>query len=184
MNLEIAIFGGGCFWCTEAVFGELKGVHSVTSGYAGGHTENPTYEEVSSGKTGHAEVIRIEYDPAVISYRDLLTVFFATHDPTTLNQQGADVGTQYRSAIFYTTESQKEEAEKFIEELDASKEEEGDVVTEVRPLDHFYKAEGYHQEYYKNNSSKPYCQVVISPKLKKLKDRFTELLKEGRESSA
>jgi len=171
-----AIFGGGCFWCTEAVFKMLKGVQSVVPGYAGGTKEKPTYEEVSSGRTGHAEVIKIEFDPAAISYRELLTVFFATHDPTTLNRQGADVGTQYRSVIFYTDESQKEEAGKFIAELNASSKEGNPVVTEVKPLGNFYEAEEYHKDYYKNNPQNSYCEVVINPKLKKVQKEFAALL--------
>ncbi len=195
ISKEIAVFGGGCFWCTEAVFSELKGVKSVMPGYAGGPehyrgtgggeqsrttggmVDSPTYEEVSSGKTGHAEVTRIEFDPEQIKFEDLLTVFFATHDPTTLNRQGNDVGTQYRSIILYTNESQKKEAEEFIRKLDAD-EATGKVVTEIKPLDKFYEAEDYHREYYERNKNQPYCQVVISPKLKKLKERFSELLKE------
>jgi len=174
---EIAIFGGGCFWCTEAVFEQLKGVMSVMPGYAGGTTEDPTYEKVCTGETGHAEVIRIEYDPARISYNDLLTVFFATHDPTTLNRQGADVGTEYRSMIFYTTDAQRREAEAFIGRLNNSDPGGEPIVTEVRPLITFYEAEDYHREYYRNNSSAPYCQVVIDPKLEKLHKRFNALLK-------
>lgn len=173
---EIAVFGGGCFWCTEAVFQMLKGVVSVAPGYAGGTTANPTYEQVCTGTTGHAEVIRIEYNSTEIAYSDLLTVFFATHDPTTLNRQGNDVGTQYRSAIFYTSNEQKQEAEKFIESL---KDQPGDqVVTQVVPLDQFYEAEDYHHNYYQKNGGKPYCQVVISPKVQKVKEKFAELLKE------
>lgn len=175
---KIAVFGGGCFWCTEAVFEELKGVVSVKSGYAGGTTENPTYEDVKTGESGHAEVIKIEYDPNSISYNDLLTVFFATHDPTTLNRQGADVGTQYRSAVFYTTEEQKKEAGAFIEKLNESGPK---AVTEVSPLDAFYEAEEYHRKYYLNNTSAPYCQFVINPKMEKLKKRFQGLLKSSGE---
>ncbi len=175
-GIQIAVFGGGCFWCTEAVFQMLKGVISVAPGYAGGTTPNPTYEQVCTGKTGHAEVIRIEYDPSQITYSELLTVFFATHDPTALNRQGNDVGTQYRSAIFYTNEDQKADAERFIESL---KEEPGDpVVTEVAPLDVFYEAEDYHRNYYRENAGNPYCQVVISPKVQKVKEKFSALLKE------
>ncbi len=170
---EIAVFGGGCFWCTEAVYQELRGVISVMPGYAGGTKENPTYEEVSSGNTGHAEVIKIEYDPLQISFRDLLTVFFATHDPTQLNRQGNDVGTQYRSIILTTTEEQKNEAEAFIKELGS------DVVTELKPLQKFYEAEKYHQNYYRQNSAEPYCQIVISPKLAKLQKDFERLLNKG-----
>lgn len=175
---EIAVFGGGCFWCTEAVFEDLKGVVSVMPGYAGGTVENPTYEQVCSGTTGHAEVIRIEFDPAKIAYNDLLTVFFATHNPTTPNQQGADFGTQYRSSVFYTTEAQKKDAEEFIKKLDESGPK---VVTEVVPLTAFYEAEEYHRKYYQNNSSAPYCQVVINPKLEKVKEKFHQLLKESEE---
>lgn len=173
---KIAVFGGGCFWCTEAVYGELRGVVSVMPGYAGGTTVNPTYEQVSSGNTGHAEAIKIEYDPAQISYNDLLTVFFATHDPTTLNRQGGDIGTQYRSIILYTDETQKSEAESIIKKLNETGEK---VVTELKPLESFYEAEDYHRQYYLKNSSAPYCQLVINPKLEKLKDKFYGLLKES-----
>jgi peptide-methionine (S)-S-oxide reductase len=174
---EIAVFGGGCFWCTEAVFGQLKGVVSVMPGYSGGTVANPTYEQVCTGTTGHAEVTRVEYDPAQISYHDLLVVFFATHDPTSLNRQGADVGTEYRSVIFYTTDEQKRETEAFIAELNSSNPAGKRVVTEVVPLEAFYQAENYHQEYYRNNSFAPYCQVVIDPKLRKLHKQFSALLK-------
>ncbi len=176
MNYEIAVFGGGCFWCTEAVFQMLRGVIAVAPGYAGGTIANPTYEQVCTGRTGHAEVIRIEYDPKQISFTELLTVFFATHDPTTLNRQGNDVGTQYRSAIFYTSDEQKHEAEKFINSL---KDQPGDpVVTEVVPLDTFYEAEDYHHNYYVKNGGEGYCQVIISPKVQKVKEKFAQLLKE------
>lgn len=177
MKGEVAVFGGGCFWCTEAVFSELKGVRAVMPGYAGGATKDPTYEEVCSGRTGHAEAIRIEYDPALIEYRDLLTVFFATHDPTTLNRQGNDVGTQYRSAVFYTTPEQKAEVERFIKELTDSDPKGKPIVTEVQPLKDFYAAEDYHREYFKNNRSAPYCQVIVEPKVQKLQTKFAELLK-------
>ncbi|OGY57795.1 MAG: peptide-methionine (S)-S-oxide reductase [Candidatus Colwellbacteria bacterium RIFCSPHIGHO2_12_FULL_43_12] len=173
MKIEKIVFAGGCFWCTEAVFRELQGVVSVMPGYAGGNTKDPTYEEVCSGTTGHAEVIEIGYDSSVISLHDLLTVFFATHNPTTLNRQGNDVGTQYRSAIFYNTEKQREEAELFIKDLDMEGEK---VVTELKPLGDFYPAEDYHREYYRKNSDAPYCQIIINPKLKKLRDHFKELL--------
>ena len=183
---KIAVFGGGCFWCTEAIFEELNGVISVKSGYAGGSPPTgespqtaPTYEEVCSGKTGHAEVIKIEYDPEKISYEELLTVFFYTHDPTTLNKQGADVGEQYRSAIFYTDERQKEEATTFVKQLITEKAYEKPVVTEVKPLENFFEAEDYHQNFYKNNQGKPYCQLVIAPKLEKLKTRFENLIKKN-----
>ena len=173
-KMETAVFGGGCFWCTEALFGKLDGVISVTPGYSGGATKNPTYNEVSSGKTGHAEVVKIEYDPEKISYSDLLTVFFATHDPTTQNRQGADIGTQYRSAIFYSSDTQKKTAEEFIAELNKSGPK---VVTEIKTLEAFYEAEEYHKKYYQKNLSAPYCQMVISPKLEKLKERFYKLIK-------
>ncbi len=174
---EIAVFGGGCFWCTEAVFEELKGVASVMPGYSGGSVKNPTYEAVCNGNTGHAEAIRIEYDPMQVAFKDLLTVFFATHDPTTLNRQGNDVGTQYRSAVFYTTEAQKEETLQFIKELNASDPNGKPVVTEVTAFDMFYEAEDYHRGYYKNNSSAPYCRVIIEPKVEKLQKKFADLLK-------
>lgn len=176
-KVEIAIFGGGCFWCTEAVYKELRGVIKVTSGYAGGNIPNPTYTAVSSGNTGHAEVIKVEYNPAEISYRDLLEVFFATHNPTTLNQQGADVGTQYRSAIFYTNEVQKREAEKIIKELTDEKAYERPIVTEIASLKEFYKAEDYHLDYYRRNKENPYCQLVIAPKLIKFQQKFSSLIK-------
>ena len=170
----IAVFGGGCFWCTEAVFSSLQGVSEVTPGYAGGSVPNPTYEQVCSGKTGHAEATKIVFDPAVITYNDLLTVFFATHDPTTLNRQGADVGTQYRSVIFTTTDEQASDAYAFIERLnqDGPK-----VVTDIQALPEFYPAEDYHKNYYERNKDQPYCEAVISPKLEKLQAKFSELLK-------
>ena len=174
---EVAVFGGGCFWCTEAVIEGLRGVVSVMPGYAGGRTKNPTYEQVCMGTTGHAEVIRIEFDPGRVTFRDLMTVFFATHDPTTLNRQGNDVGTQYRSTILYTTEEQKREAEAFIRELDESRESPlKKIVTEVKPFETFYPAEAYHHKYYQKNSDQPYCQFVISPKMGKLKAHFDKLL--------
>lgn len=174
---EAAVFGGGCFWCTEAVFDELRGVVSVMPGYAGGSVKNPTYEQVCGGRTGHAEVIRIEFDPGLIAYKDLLTVFFATHDPTTLNRQGNDAGTQYRSIILHASEEQKRETEQFIKELSGSLPHGKPVVTEVKRLDEFYEAEEYHRKYYENNSYQPYCQFIISPKLQKLHKQFLELLK-------
>jgi peptide-methionine (S)-S-oxide reductase len=176
-ELATAVFGGGCFWCVEAVFDELRGVHSVVSGYAGGETKNPTYEQVCGGRTGHAEVIKIEFDPAQISFRDLMTVFFATHDPTTLNRQGNDVGTQYRSAIFFADEEQKKEAAAFIQELDDAKSFKNAIVTTLEPLTEFYPAEDYHQKYYANNPYQPYCQYMIPPKLNKLHKQYKELLK-------
>ena len=169
--MEKAFFGGGCFWCTEAVFKMLKGVRKVLPGYAGGTAEEATYEKVSSGTTGHAEVTYVEYDPKDISYRDLLTVFFASHDPTTVNRQGNDVGPQYRSVIFYTNEGQKVEAEVFIRELGEG------VVTELEPLENFYEAENYHKDYYESHKDAPYCQMVINPKLDKVQKEFVNLLK-------
>jgi len=163
---ELATVGGGCFWCVEAVFERLDGVKSVVSGYAGGKTANPTYEQVCSGETGHAEVTQIEFDPKKISYEKLLETFWEAHDPTTLNRQGADKGTQYRSVIFHHTEAQKAAAEKSKKE--AQKHFPSPIVTEIAPLTKFYKAENYHQDYYRNNSRAPYCQVVIRPKLEKL----------------
>ena len=165
---EKAVFGGGCFWCTEAVFKMLKGVEKVLPGYAGGTKEDATYQKVSSGKTGHAEVIYIEYDESKISYRDLLTVFFGSHDPTTVNRQGNDIGTQYRSIIFYTSDEQKKDAEKFIDEINASNSAGAEVVTELEPLKEFFEAENYHKDYYANNKDMPYCQVIINPKLDKV----------------
>ncbi len=171
-----AYFGGGCFWCTEAVFKMLKGVTKVEPGYAGGTTENPTYEEVSGGRTGHAEVIHIEYDPSQVAYRDLMTVFFGSHDPTTINRQGADVGTQYRSIIITTSDEQNAEAEAFIKELNDSNANGAPIVTEVEPLTKFYSAENYHHDYYANNPNQGYCEIIINPKLEKVKAKFTELL--------
>ena len=176
-EIKIAVFANGCFWCTEAVFSMLKGVKSVVPGYAGGDVPNPTYEQVGGGKTGHAEAIRITYDPVIISYDDLLAVFFNTHDPTTLNRQGNDVGTQYRSVIFYGSEEEKAKAEALIKELNEKKAYDNPVVTEVTPLREFYEAEDYHQDYYEHNKGAPYCQLVIAPKLEKLQERFKELLK-------
>ena len=173
---EIAVFGGGCFWCTEAIFNELKGIISAKPGYAGGSVDNPTYEQVSTGKTGHVEVTRVEFNPSQISFKDLLTVFFGTHDPTSLDRQGNDIGSQYRSVIFYTTTKQKDESTKVINELKKS----GlNIVTEIRPLDVFYNSEDYHQKYYENHKDDPYCLLVINPKLKKLKEKFSNLLKES-----
>jgi peptide-methionine (S)-S-oxide reductase len=163
---ELATLGGGCFWCVEAVYERLPGVKSVTSGYAGGHTKNPTYQDVCGGDTGHAEVTQIEFDPTQISYEKLLDVFWQAHDPTTLNRQGADAGTQYRSVIFYKTDAQKAAAE--ISKQAAAKLFSQPIVTEIAPLTVFYKAEGYHQDYYRNNQSAPYCRMVIRPKLEKL----------------
>lgn len=175
--MEKAVFGGGCFWCTEAVFKMLKGVSKVLPGYAGGKKEDATYEKVSSGKTGHAEVIYIEYNPEEVSYKTLLTVFFASHDPTTVNRQGNDIGSQYRSVIFYTSDGQKREAERFLADINASSKSGGPTVTELLPLTEFFEAENYHKDYYANNKSAPYCQVIINPKLDKVQKEFGELLK-------
>ena len=174
---EIAVFGGGCFWCTEAVFKMLRGVSSVLPGYAGGTVDAPTYEQVSTGTTGHAEVVRIVYDPAQVSYRTLLTIFFASHDSTTVNRQGADIGTQYRSVIFYTTPEQKREAEAFITEINNSSTLGAPVVTDVEPLTKFYEAENYHQDYFAKNPHARYCELIINPKLEKVQEQFAELLK-------
>lgn len=175
------VFGGGCFWCTEAVFQMLKGVSKVESGYAGGSTISPqvtpTYEQVSGGDTGYAEVIRVTYDPDVISLNDLLTVFFGSHDPTTFNKQGSDVGEQYRSVIFYQTEEEKNEAEAKIKEIDESLKDGTRAVTQVIPLDTFYPAEEYHQKYFEKNKSAPYCMLVVEPKVEKVRKRFAELVK-------
>jgi peptide-methionine (S)-S-oxide reductase len=176
-NLQTATLAGGCFWCLEAVYDELKGVHSVESGYAGGHVDNPSYRAVCSGTTGHAEVVQIKFDPNVVSYRDLLNVFFTIHDPTTLNRQGADVGTQYRSAIFYHDEEQKKVAEEVIRDLNAQKIWDNPIVTEVTKFDKFYVAEDYHQEYFARNPYQPYCQVVVAPKVSKFRKHFLEMLK-------
>ena len=176
-NNEVIVLGGGCFWCTEAVFKMLEGVISVEPGYSGGNTNNPTYEEVSSGNTGHAEVIKIEYNPEIISLDDILTVFFASHDPTTKNRQGNDIGEQYRSVIIYSTDEQKETSEKFIKELNNSNNKGAPIITEVKMLEKFYPAEDYHKNYYENNKNQPYCQVVINPKLEKVQNKFKELLK-------
>jgi peptide-methionine (S)-S-oxide reductase len=176
-QVEIATLAGGCFWCLEAVFDELKGVESVESGYSGGHVQKPSYAQVCNGDTGHAEVVQITFDPQLLSLRDLLTVFFTVHDPTTLNRQGNDVGTQYRSAIFYHNEEQKKIAEAVIQEIGAEKIWDDPIVTEVKPFDQFYVAEDYHQEYYKNNSFQPYCRIVIAPKVAKIRRKFAERLK-------
>ena len=174
---EVATLGGGCFWCLEAVFLEVVGVESVTSGYAGGHRANPTYEQVCSGRTGHAEVVQVVFDSNTIPYRDVLKIFFSIHDPTTLNRQGADVGTQYRSAIFTHHDEQEKTARQVIAELDNSGIWENPIVTEVEPLETFYAAEEYHHNYYQQNSSQPYCQVVISPKLAKFRKQYSTRLK-------
>jgi peptide-methionine (S)-S-oxide reductase len=175
---HVATLGGGCFWCVEAVFDELKGVERVESGYAGGKVKHPTYREVCSGLTGHAEVTKITFDPQVISFKEILEVFFTVHDPTTLNRQGADVGTPYRSVIFYHDDEQKKIAEQVIREITAAKLWDNPIVTEVKPFTAFYKAEGYHQDYYVNNPAQPYCQVVIAPKVLKFRKKFKAKLRE------
>ncbi|MBW7944207.1 peptide-methionine (S)-S-oxide reductase MsrA [Patescibacteria group bacterium] len=174
---EVAVFGGGCFWCTEAVFSRVRGILSVTSGYAGGKVPNPTYFQVSEELTGHAEVVRLEFDPSIITYNQLLDIFWHVHDPTTLNQQGADVGTQYRSIILYTTEEQKEQAEAMRAALVQSNEFRAPVVTQIQALDQFFTAEEYHQKYYERNQDQPYCQVVITPKIEKLLQKYGKLIK-------
>jgi len=176
-NHQIATLAGGCFWCLEAVLDELKGVVSVESGYSGGQVENPSYRAVCSGDTGHAEVVRVTFDPSVLSFRDLLTVFFTVHDPTTLNRQGADAGTQYRSAIFYHNEAQRADAEAVIRELGESKLWPNPIVTEVSPFTKFYAAEDYHQEYFANNPNQPYCMAVVAPKVVKFRKHFVDRLK-------
>jgi peptide-methionine (S)-S-oxide reductase len=176
-NLQTATLAGGCFWCLEAVFDEIKGVESVESGYSGGKVANPSYRDVCTGMTGHAEVVQATFDPSVVSYRDLLNVFFAIHDPTTLNRQGADVGTQYRSAIFAHNEEQKAVAEQLIKELNDQHIWDRPIVTEVTNFDKFYIAEDYHQEYFANNKFQPYCMAVVAPKVAKFRKHFLEMLK-------
>ncbi len=176
-NLQTATLAGGCFWCLEAVFDEVKGVHSVESGYTGGQAANPTYQQVCSDTTGHAEAVRVSFDPGVISYREILNVFFAIHDPTSLNRQGADVGRQYRSAIFYHDPEQKAQAEQAIRELNQQHIWDKPIVTEVVKLDKFYQAEDYHQEYFSRNPYQPYCQAVVAPKVAKFRKQHLEMLK-------
>jgi peptide-methionine (S)-S-oxide reductase len=176
-STEIATLAGGCFWCLEAVFEQLQGVKLVESGYAGGIVAEPTYHQVCTGTTGHAEVVQVTFDPGVITFREILDVFFATHDPTTLNRQGPDFGTQYRSAIFYHSPEQKRVAEERIAQLNAAKLWDRPIVTEVVPLQKFYRAEGYHQEYFRNNSGQPYCMAVVSPKVAKFRKQFAAKLK-------
>ena len=176
-HLQTATLAGGCFWCLEAVFDEIKGVAGVESGYAGGRTVNPSYREVCNGDTGHAEVTQIHFDPNIVSYRDLLNVFFAIHDPTSLNRQGADVGTQYRSAIFYHDDEQKRIAEALIKDLNSQKIWDNPIVTDVSALEKFYMAEDYHQEYFARNPYQPYCQAVVAPKVAKFRKHFLEMLK-------
>lgn len=177
-ELETAVFGGGCFWSIEAIFSLLKGVTDAEVGYAGGFKENPTYEQVCQGNTGHAEVVKITFDPNIISYSKLLEVFFYIHDPTTLNRQGNDVGGQYRSIILYTSPEQEKTVKEFIDELEKTEVYSDPIVTEVEPLDKYYKAEDYHQDYFKNNSIQPYCGAIISPKVEDFQDRFADLLNE------
>jgi peptide-methionine (S)-S-oxide reductase len=179
---ETAVFGAGCFWCVEAIYERVNGVKSVESGYAGGHVENPTYRQVTSGTTGHAEVARLEYDPEVISYEELLEVFWHTHNPTTKNRQGADVGPQYRSVIFYMNEDQKQIAEESMKRTDASDLWEDPIVTEIEPLSNYSVAENYHQNYYENNPNAGYCSIVIAPKVAKFKKDFPHLLSDKRAS--
>ncbi|MEX1248647.1 MAG: peptide-methionine (S)-S-oxide reductase MsrA [Anaerolineales bacterium] len=174
MPIHTAVFGGGCFWCTEAAFQDLKGVQLVVPGYAGGNAAAPTYEQVCTGRTGHAEVVKVEFDAQQISYKDLLKIFFAVHDPTTPDRQGNDIGSQYRSVILYTNEEQKQEAESYIAELNP--EFDNRIVTQVQPLTEIYEAEGYHHNYFKKNQNAGYCQVIISPKVAKLHKEFASLL--------
>jgi peptide-methionine (S)-S-oxide reductase len=176
-DMEIATFAGGCFWCTEAIFLEIKGVKKVVSGYIGGTTLNPTYSEICTGTTGHAEAIQITFDPSEVGFEDLLEVFFGTHDPTTLNRQGADVGTQYRSAIFYHSEDQMKKAQNYITLIAKEKLYDREIVTKVSPATKFYAAEDYHQNYYNQNASQGYCQMVIAPKLEKLRQYYSSKLK-------
>lgn len=176
-NSEIATLGGGCFWCLEAIYTDLKGVEKVVSGYSGGNKGNPTYQEVSSGNSGHAEVVQITYDASLISYEDLLKIFFTIHDPTTLNRQGADVGPQYRSVIFYQDQSQRESAERIMGEIAGEKIWDDPIVTQIEPFEEFFIAEGYHQDYFKRNPDQGYCQVVIAPKVVKFRKSFAAQLK-------
>jgi len=176
-NEEKATLAGGCFWCLEAVFVDLRGVSRVESGYTGGHVPNPTYQAVCNGTTGHAEVVQVSFDPRVVSFKELLEVFFTIHDPTTLNRQGGDSGTQYRSAIFYHTPEQKETSAQVIAELGAARVWNAPIVTEVTPLADYYAAENYHQDYYQNNASQPYCRAVIEPKVSKFRKQYLEKLK-------
>jgi peptide-methionine (S)-S-oxide reductase len=177
MGNETAVLGGGCFWCVEAAIKQLQGVESVRSGYMGGHVVNPTYQQVCSGRTGHVEVAEITFDPNVLSYSDLLHVFFTLHDPTTLNRQGNDVGEQYRSVIFYRDEAQKKTAEEVIAELTRDKVFDKPIVTAVEPASTFYVAEDYHQDYFANNSNQPYCMFVVAPKVKKIREKYSQRLK-------
>ncbi|OFX26683.1 MAG: peptide-methionine (S)-S-oxide reductase [Bacteroidetes bacterium GWA2_31_9b] len=175
--MEIATFGSGCFWCSEAIFEQLQGVETVESGYSGGKTVNPSYKDVCTGETGHAEVIQVTFNPEIISYKELLEVFWQTHDPTTINRQGADVGTQYRSVIFYHNDIQNEIAHQYLKKLDDARIYGKPIVTEISPIKIFYKAENYHQDYYNNNKFQSYCSITITPKLDKFKKVFKEKLK-------
>ena len=177
LHEAVITLGGGCFWCTEAVFDELKGVQHVESGYSGGHVANPTYAQVCTGATGHAEVVQVTFDPQIVSLKEILRIFFTVHDPTTLNRQGADVGTQYRSVIFYRDEEQKRSAEEVMREITAAKIWDAPLVTELAPFKAFYPAEDYHQEYFAHNGGQPYCRVVIAPKVQKFRAHFAEKLK-------
>ena len=179
--MEIVTLGGGCFWCLETLFLDLRGVRSVRSGYSGGSVLDPTYEEVCSGTTGHAEVVQLEFDPAVITFPEILEVFFAMHDPTTLNRQGADVGTQYRSAIFFHSPEQEGQARASMAEVEAEGVWDGPIVTEITPFSEFYSAGAYHEDYFRRNSAQPYCQAVINPKVAKFRSRFSHKLKSGSE---
>lgn len=174
---EVAVLGGGCFWCLDAAFSRIQGVESVVAGYSGGNVSNPTYEQVSSGSTGHAEVVKITYDPKIISYEDLLHIFFVIHDPTTLNRQGSDIGPQYRSIIFYLNEKQDKISENVIGELDKEQIYNDPIVTESVPLEKFYPAEDYHQKYFEKNPDQAYCQIIIAPKLSKLREKYGKLFK-------
>ena len=176
-KFEVATFGGGCFWCVEAIFERVSGVHKVESGYSGGHVSNPDYKMVTSGSTGHAEVVQITFDPEVISYLELLEIFFKTHDPTTLNRQGADAGTQYRSIVLYHNEQQNKLAREIIQDLDSEGIWNNPIVTTVEPFEEFYSAEAYHQEYFENNPNQGYCRVVIQPKVEKFEKVFKDILK-------
>jgi len=177
VNIELATLGGGCFWCTEAVFLEIEGVEKVVPGYSGGHVKNPTYNQVTSGNTGHAEVIQVTFEPEVISYREILEIFFTMHDPTQLNRQGADIGTQYRSVIFYHSEEQKKIAEEFIAEMNETNIFNLPIVTQIEPFKEFYEAEDYHKNYYERNKNQGYSRFVIAPKLQKVEKKYKERLK-------
>lgn len=182
-NLETATLAAGCFWCVEAVFDDLRGVKDVVSGYSGGHTENPTYQEVCSETTGHAEVVQIKFDPQAISFKEILQIFFTVHDPTTLNRQGNDIGTSYRSAIFYHSDEQKRVAEEVIKEFTDEKIYDNPIVTEVTAFDKFYAAEDYHQEYFANNPTQPYCAAVVAPKVAKFRQKFVSRLKSSAQTA-